>query len=194
MNEFISREEAAEALRLVEASRASFRSAIRACRGYQHLWVWGGVWIAQCLYIQLSAHPRGWVPNALVLVGIAGSMIVGRHQAQWVRKPIDRRFLGALATLIGFGALAWPLVLAGHRPLPQQASQMYYAYTALVAMQCYALTGIWFDNHLLWVGLLLSLLIVAGYLFFLPWFWWWMALFAGGGLVASGFYVRSAWK
>lgn len=195
MPEQISREEAAEALRLIDVSRAAFRSAMRSSMGYQHLWVWGGVWIVQCLYFQFAAVVHVWTANSMVLVGILGSVLVGRHQARLVRKPADKRFLLALGMLIGFGALVWPLVLGGHWDLPpQRVSQVFYAYGCLLAMQCYVLTGIWFDNHLLWIGLLISALIVLGFLFFAPWFWVWMAVFAGGGLVISGFYVRRSWK
>lgn len=193
MGEIITPEEAAEALRLIEASRAAFRSAIRTYRGYQHLWLWGGVWIAQCLYLQLATVRSGWLVNSLTAAGVTGSLLIGRHQAH-LRQAIDRRFLAALGTIVGFAVVAWPLVLSGHRPLPPGPNEMIFAYCALVAMQCYVLTGIWFDNHLLWVGLLVSVVIILGYLFFLAWFWWWMAIFAGGTLVASGFYIHQRWK
>ncbi|HEY3755057.1 MAG TPA: hypothetical protein VGL42_02800 [Opitutaceae bacterium] len=195
MSDPITPEEAAEALRLIDASRAAFRAAVGAKRGYQHLWIWGAVWATQCLYIQLAPIVHAWVPNSLCVAGIIGSLLVGRNQARAFRAPRDRRFFAALAAIIGFGVFVWPFIFLGHHPLSEQgASQTLFAYVSLIAMQCYVLAGIWFDNHLLWVGSLVSVLIVVGYVFFIAWFWWWMALFAGGTLIASGFYIRHSWK
>lgn len=189
MTPSISPEEAAEALRQVEASRATFRAALSAYRGYQHLWLWGAVWMGQSLSYQLGGSHRIWLWYGFLAAGVAGSFLIGVRQSGQVRAPVDRRFLGVLATVILFGLFVWPLVLHG-----LNRDQTWAAYSALVAMQCYIVAGIWFDSYLLVVGILVSILIFVGYRFFPDIFWWWMALFGGGTLIASGTYVKHAWR
>lgn len=184
----ISPEEAAEALRQVEASRATFRAALGAHRGYQHLWLWGAVWVAQCLACQLVPS-RHWIWQVCCAAGVLGSTTIGWVQGRNVRAPVDRRFLAVLATIIVFGIFIWPVLLRTRMP-----AETSWTYSALVAMQCYIVAGIWFDSYLLAVGVITSVLILAGYWFFPVWFWWWMAVFGGGSLIASGFYVKHAWR
>jgi hypothetical protein len=60
-------------------------------------------------------------------------------------------------------------------------------------MQLYVVSGIWFDNYLLWVGIIITALTVATILF-LPALFWASTALCGATLVASGFYVRSSWR
>jgi hypothetical protein len=185
----ISNQEAAEALRSIEASRKRFRIAIGSRRGHQHLWLWGVIWTAMALLSQydlpLALRSWGWVD----LAGVAGSFAIGWRTQRQVRGRIDRRFLGAIAAVAVYGMVAWPLVLRGIAS-PESA----FAYIALLVMQIYVLAGIWFDNGLLWTGLILSALILVGFLYFVAIFWIWIAIFGGGGLILSGFYIRQSWK
>lgn len=181
-------EEAAAALAEIERARTTMRQVIRAHRGHYHLWIWGVAWIA----MPMSAHLLGdqavrWFGLICIPFGIA-SMLVGSTQSRQLRSPINRRFLLALAALLVF-AVVFPVVLQA-RAEPKSI----YAYTCLVVMQCYVVAGIWTDTYLLWLGLLISALIITG-LFFLPGvFWLWMAGFGGGALILSGVYVRHFWR
>ena len=60
-------------------------------------------------------------------------------------------------------------------------------------MQLYIVGGIWFDNYLLWVGLAVTALILAGFLL-MPGFFWGSTILCGAVLVASGFHVRYFWR
>jgi hypothetical protein len=61
-------------------------------------------------------------------------------------------------------------------------------------MQVYVVAGLWTDSYLLWVGVLVSVLVILGLFCFPGIFWLWMAVFGGGTLIASGFYVRHFWR
>ena len=189
MDHEISPEEAAEALRQIESSKAVFRAAIGSGRGYWHLWLWGCIWIAQCMNCQFLPGNSLVVGNLLTCGGVIASLSFRCFKGNAIRAARDQRFLLVLLTLIATGIL-WPFILV-HTSLGPKASA---TYSALVAMQCYIIAGIWFDNYLAIIGLITALLVLAGYGFFLPIFWWWMAIFGGGSLIIGGFYIRSRWK
>jgi hypothetical protein len=187
----ISPEEAARALNNIEASRASMRSVIRSHNGHYYLWLWGGIWSAMALLFQeSSSEQKGGIACCwLALAGLALSFLIGWTQNKRVRGPIDKRFVGAAIALLVFGYAVWPIVLG----LPHRA-QVMFAYQCLVWMQIYILSGLWFDNYLFWVGLLVSALVLVGLLCFAAIFWWWAAIVLGGSLIGTGFYVRFFWR
>lgn len=184
----LSPQEAAAALAEVERARATMRHTIRAHRGHLHLWIWGLAWIVMPLlaYFGGDAASR-YFPVVCLLGGIA-SAVAGFSQGRQIKAPIDRRFFGMLAALFLF-AVIYPLIL--HARLDAKAA---YAYIALVVMQGYVIGGLWTDTYLLWVGLLITALILIGVFFFPAVFWLWMAVFGGGTLLVTGFYVRNFWR
>jgi hypothetical protein len=181
--------EAAAALAVVRQAEATMRSVFRARRGHYYLWLWGALWVMMALL----AHFRGLAGVALFpwicVGGAVTSFAIGFFQNNQVRVPVDRRFLGALAVLLGF-ALLWPILF--HPTAP--SAKLLFTYMGLVVAQVYILTGLWFDTYLLWLGLILSALILAGFFWFLPIFWLWIAVGCGGTLILSGFYVRYFWR
>lgn len=184
----LSPQEAGALLADIESARAAMRHAIRAHRGHYHLWIWGGAWIA----MPLSAHFGGeyaarFFPWICVAGGIL-SFLAGFTQKQQVRRPANGRFVAVMLTIWLF-AVVFPIVLRA--PLD---ARTYYAYCCLVAMQTYVVAGIWTDTYLLWVGLLVTALILIGLFLFPALFWIWMAVFGGGTLVLTGFYVRHFWR
>jgi hypothetical protein len=185
----VSKEEAAASLEAVRQANLAARSAFRAHHGHFHLWLWGLVWIVMALL----AHAKGeagvrlfpWLSGA----GLIASMLIGFLQSGQVRTPVDRRFFGALAALIGF-ALLVPLVLRPHVVTPE----MWFAYTGLVVAQAYVIAGLWFDTYMVWFGVVLAALILTGLLVFTPFFWIWIAVCTGGAFLITGFYVRYFWR
>lgn len=184
----ISSEEAARALAAIGTSREMMRSAIRAHRGHCHLWLWGVIWIAMAMLAEF----RGLAGIRLfpwpVAAGVAGSAVLGFIQGRQIRGAVDTRFLGVLAAVILFASIV-PFVL---RAAPN--NQSIFAYIGLVTMLCYIIAGIWFDTYLLWLGLVVAALILAGLFLFSGIFWWWIAVFGGGTLIVTGFYVRFFWR
>ena len=125
---------------------------------------------------------------AICAVGGLLSMVAGFTQSRRIRLPVNARFLGVLAALLGFAAL-FPFVLGA-----QPTVRAVYAYVCLVAMQAYVVAGLWTDTYLLWAGLLVTVLVLAGVVLFPAIFWIWMAVCGGGTLIATGFYVRHGWR
>ena len=172
----------------IEDARASMRRAIRDHRGHLHLWIWGGTWIA----MPLLAHFRGdqaaryfpWI----CLVGGVLSGAAGFTQSRQIRRPSNGRFIAVMAMVWVFAAL-FPFVLRA----PADPRSI-YAYLCLVAMLTYVIAGLWTDTYLLWVGLIVTALVLAGVFLFPGIFWLWMAVFGGGTLVLTGFYVKHFWR
>ena len=181
-------EEAARALAAIQTSRETMRSAIRAHRGHYHLWLWGVVWVGMAMLAEFRGLTGIRLLPWLCAAGVAGSTVLGAIQSSQIRGPIDKRFLGVLAAVILFSAL-WPLVLRA--PVNDQAI---FAYIGLVAMLCYIIAGIWFDTYLVWLGLVMTALILVGLFLFSSIFWWWIAIFGGGTLIVTGFYIRYFWR
>jgi hypothetical protein len=184
----ISPQEAGALLADVESARAAMRHAIRAHRGHFHLWIWGVAWTI----MPLLAYFRGddaarFFPFICVAGGVL-SIIVGFTQQRQIRRPPNGRFAAVMITVWLFAAL-FPFVL--HVPFNPRTL---YAYCCLVAMQTYVIAGLWTDSYLLWVGITVTALILAGVYFFPAIFWLWMAVFGGGSLVLTGFYVRHFWR
>jgi hypothetical protein len=183
----ISPEEAARALGEIEASRAAMRTIIRGFRGHYYLWLWGGIWAAIALLAEFHLLHLLNVSHWLIYPGIAATFLIMFFQGAKIRLPVNKQFIGVLAAIVVF-SFVWPLVL-GH---PANAKSG-FAYGALVPMFCYIVAGIWFDCYLLWIGLLVSALILAS-LFFFPALFWWSVVLCGGTLIGTGFYVRFFWR
>jgi hypothetical protein len=179
----ISPEEAAKALQEIASSRAAMRQAVRSHCGHFYLWIWGIVWIAISLYTRFVA-PSAWVANSISAVGVLATIAVGFVQAQQIRKVIDRRFVAVCVVLLVFGYGVWPVFMGGFH-----SYQAAFGYSTLLWMQVYIVAGIWFDNYWLWVGLGVTAIILAGFLFS-PANFWAFTLLCGLTLLGTGCYVR----
>jgi hypothetical protein len=183
----VSPQEAAAALADIDRTRAAMRHAIREQRGHVHFWIWGAAWAAMPLSAQLFGDDFArhfWIFS--VVAGVFSGRVAA-VQATRVRMPANNQFFAMMGVLIAFSVI-FLLVL---RVLPNMKTL--YAYICLVIMQSYVVAGLWTDRYLLWVGILISALILLGLWFFPGIFWLWMAFFGGGALIATGFYVRDYW-
>ena len=184
----ISPEDAENALREIEASRTAMRGVVRAHRGHLFLWLWGVIWIVMSALYWHDAHRFQAVNLAIALAGIAASFGIGIVQNRQIRSRIDRRFVAVCVTLLAFGYGVWPVFFGGFH-----SDKAVFGYFTLLWMQLYIVSGIWFDTYLLWVGLAVTALILAGFLL-LPGFFWLLTILCGAVLVGSGFYVRYFWR
>jgi hypothetical protein len=183
----ISPEEAARALHEIEASRTAMRVTIRAHRGHLFLWIWGCVWIAIALHDGFAV-PKVSFANWVSAAGIVATVIVGFVQGGQIRSPINKRFIAVCVTLLLFGYGVWPVIFGGFH-----SYQAAFGYSTLIWMQLYIVAGIWFNNYWLWVGIAVSALILAGFIFFPAIFWVFMLL-CGLTTVCTGIYVRFFWR
>jgi hypothetical protein len=184
----ITPEEAARSLQEVEASRRAMRSVVRAHRGHLYLWLWGLVWII-CSILNWANPGRFWITSNWVAgAGVVATIIIGFVQSSQVRSKVDKRFLAVCFTILAFGYVAWPTFLGA-----PHTSKSAFGYGTLLWMQVYVVAGIWFDNYWLWIGVAVTALILAVYIFF-PEFFWAGTLLCGVTMVATGFYVRLFWR
>lgn len=184
----VTPEEAAKALREVEASRVLMRSAIQAHRGHLYLWLWGSLWIITSILNWGDTTAHAALSSGLMVAGIVGSVLIGVFQGGQVRSPVNTRFVAVCVTILLFGFVAWPIVLG-----PPHSYRTGFGLGTLVWMQIYIVAGLWFDNYLLWLGIAATAIILAG-LVLLPGLFWGCTLLAGAVLVGTGFYVRHGWK
>ncbi len=184
----ITPEEAAQALREIEASRVAMRSAIQAHRGHLHLWLWGSLWMSTSV-LNWDDNPAHTTASSLLMVGGGlTSALIGILQGRQVRAPVNPRFVAVCITILLFGFVAWPVVLG-----PPHGYRAAFGLGTLVWMQLYIVAGLWFDTYLLWLGIAATAIILAG-LVFLPGLFWACTLLAGAVLVGTGFHVRNSWK
>jgi hypothetical protein len=186
----ITPSEAAQALQEIENSKQAMRRAIRSHRGHLYLWIWGAAWVAMASlgwsgYAPLHPWSFCWISAAGVLISLAAGFL----QSRVLRTTFDRRFLGVCGALLAFSYLVWPAILyAAHISF-----EAMYAYCQLVWMQLYVVGGILFSNHLLWVGIIVTALVLGG-LLLAPALYWPACVLAGLTLVASGAFIKSSWK
>jgi hypothetical protein len=185
----VSKAEAAAALAAVREAQSAARAAFRAHHGHFHFWIWGLIWIAMAIAAQTRGEAGVRLFPWFSAAGMLLSITTGFLQSGQVRQPLDRRFLGAMAALVGFAAIL-PCVFG----LQHVSAERVFAYTALVVAECYVVAGLWFDTYLTWTGVLLAALILAGLFFFSGIFWFWIAVCCGGTLVGTGLYVRFLWR
>ena len=182
----ISPEEAAASLRDIEASRRAMQRAVRDHRGHLYLWIWGGFWAVISVLEALDVRNLVRITNGLLLAGVVVTVISILLQRRQVRKTRDKRFLAVCAVLFAFGYVVWPIFLGG----PQSFASG-FGFSLLVWMQIYIVAGIWFQNFWVWIGLAMTLLIVAAFLLF-PAHFWIAPLVGGATLIATGFHLRNA--
>jgi hypothetical protein len=183
----ISPEEAARSLQEIETSRAAMRTTIRSHRGHLFLWIWGCVWIVIALHDALAPTSPAFA-NWVSIAGVAATIIAGFLQGRQIRGKTDKRFLAVCASLLLFGYGVWPTIFGGFH-----SYQAAFGYSTLLWMQLYIVAGIWFNNYWLWVGISVSALILAGFIFFPAIFWLFMLL-CGLTLIGTGVYVRFLWR
>jgi hypothetical protein len=133
----------------------------------------------------------------LVAAGIVISMIVGRRRMP-VRSAVGGRtgifwwLLYAYVNLWIF--LLWPFLHVQGSAESLQFFTHMGAIAATVPMFAYVVMGLWLDRYLLWIGLAVTALTVAGLFLLQPYFWLWMAVAGGGTLIGTGLFIRRRWR
>jgi hypothetical protein len=163
----ISSDEAAKALKEIDASRRAMRTALQAHRGHLYLWIWGIAWMVVSAlnwrYEQGALHTMLWIWGAASVATVAIGMVQGSR----VRSRIDRRFAGVCAVLLAFGYLIWPVLLGDLHSYDFRSYKGAYGYFTVL---------------------------VVGTLLLAPAFFWAVTLLLGLVLFGSGFHVRYFWR
>jgi hypothetical protein len=177
----ITREDAANALRL--ADQAGQRS--RMLRGYQsaapHLILWGCVYAATYAFTFFLPHRSGMAWLVVVPLTVIGDLAIAWHDRN------DRRPWTVVAVPVAaFLALILATIAIMRPHDPRQMS----AFVPLAVAWAYITIGSVLGLRMIVAGIALGALTAFGYFFLYPWFLLWMAVVGGGTLVLSGLWLR----
>jgi hypothetical protein len=146
--------------------------------------LWGVVNLVRDLLIGVAPAlfgPRWFLIDA---IGIIGTLVLLR----WVVEPgahLPLRTLAAFCLFYAFGWI-WANFLGGFGPREQMA------FWPTLFLFGYALAGLWFGPAFSAIGLGLTALVLAGYVWSGAAFPLWLAVVYGGGFIFCGLWMRRA--
>jgi hypothetical protein len=178
----LTRDDAAEALRLVDEAGARSTTLRRYENIAPHLIMWGGIY-AVAYTTEFLLPQYGGLPWVVLgpAGGVGGYLIAQRYGG----KAGSGFFPMAILAIVAF-IVASVAVMA-----PQDPRQL-AAFVPLVVALIYVLWGLAIGRRLMFTGIALGVLTVFGF-FVLPGiFLLWMAAVAGGALVLGGIWLRQA--
>jgi hypothetical protein len=118
-------------------------------------------------------------------IGIVATLALKAYDGRTRGQRFDPRVAIAIVLFLGFGLL-WTR-LWGRFGI-REAN----AFWPTLFMFGYAVAGLWLGRAFVVIGLAITVLVVAGYLWIGSWFDLYLALVAGGGLILCGLWMRWA--
>ena len=147
--------------------------------------MWGVLVACGYLVTYLMPARGGMIWTALHIAGTGGTIALLRRQRLHEGRAADLRALAALALFFGFGLL-WSVVFG------RMGAREMGAFWPTLFMFGYTLAGLWFGRAFIALGLTITALTVAGYVWAGPLFEPYMAIVDGGGLILCGLWMRRA--
>jgi hypothetical protein len=179
----ITREHAANALRLADLTGQHSRML----RGYQsaapHLILWGCVYAAT--YILTFFRPQQSGIAWLVVVPLT---IIGDVAIAWRDRADRRPWIVVGVPVAAFVALIVATIAIMQPHDPRQMG----AFVPLAVAWAYITIGSLLGLRMIVAGIALGALTAFGYFFLYTWFLLWMAVVGGGTLVVGGIWLRQA--
>jgi hypothetical protein len=194
-------DEARAALAEVDQVLAQTRHAIRQGISAPLLILWGCIWMVADATTQFDPQAMGYLWWVFDLVGIVGWVWIIRSHSRQVKNPRGWRY-GVFWGILFFYAILWMnLLVPVDWPKTSQEwiafEPMYRrmtAYMHTVPMFAYVVGGLWLDPFFIWLGAIVTVLIVLGLCFVQEYFYLWLAVTGGGALVVSGVFIKKFWK
>lgn len=176
--------EAAAALSEIE----TIAQRVRQSRFYQFaslmLVLWGVLTFVGNVGSFLWPRQAGFIWIGVNAAGIAGSFVVSAfEQRRMGARGFDGRMVMAYALFFAFG-LMWSIGF-GHFT-PRQLGVFWPTYFMMV----YVIVGLWVGPAFVAIGLSITALALAAYVYAGDGFDLWMALINGGGLILGGLWMR----
>jgi hypothetical protein len=176
----ITEEDARSALRLVDEAGQRSATLRRYQKAAPHLILWGCVYAVAFTVSDVRPDFAALTWLVLVPAAVAGDMLISRHGRGTVRWDL---FAGLFVLFFVFiTATAW--IMRPHHP-----NQM-AAFVPLVAAAAYIVLGIAFGRRLVFTGIALGVVTLAGFFVLPSIFMLWMAVAGGGALVLGGLWLR----
>ncbi len=193
----ISREEARESLNQVQATIKQTKKMVAYGGGDVAFIMWGLIWIAGSMSNQFVPLICKWIWLGLLVTGfiMTGLLVKFRNP---VKSRTDWRIGLFWFFLFGYVylwlALLFPFIKVEE---VQQVIRFWKHFTAImctVAMFAYVVIGLWLEDFMIWLGLALTALILAGLFLLQPYFYFWTAAVGGGTLIGTGIFIRNRWR
>ncbi len=203
----ISKQQAQDSLNQIKNVTVQTRRKTAASSAGPILIIWGAIWFVAYLgtYLSYFVEWKGYqlkigdhfsasfgitslIWSVLVVIGVAASWLISTRKAP-TRSAHNKR-LGFTWLILFLYSNVWLLLLT-----PWNEYQI-NAFVASLPMFAYIIMGLWMDKLLLWLGVVVTLLIIAGFFLFHfhPLFWLWMAVLGGGTLAGTGLYIHIRWR
>ena len=179
----LSKSDAADALRTVEATERFSRSLRGYAAAAPHFFIWGLVWAAGYGLSTALPDKKTLVWFGAIAVGSVSSAIAGARSGGGGKTNTWRSaaIAGSVAAIVG-------VIMTVLSPMPLRQE---IALVPLMSAGVYLLIGVWGGVRFSLAGLLLGAVTIAGYFFAGDMFGYWMAAAGGGLLFMTGFWLRS---
>ncbi|MDR3528442.1 MAG: hypothetical protein P4L57_14315 [Rhizomicrobium sp.] len=183
----LSSEEAAKTLSQAEDARKRSAELYFYHRSSPHLILWGTIWVIGYGGTGLFPAYSGYLWDALVLIGVASGVVIGRCRSGQGSTAGPRAWrLAALAAIIIF------FVSATYRIMQPHYSLQFCAYPALITGSAYMAVGLWSGLRYVVAGVAVVALTLFGFYFIEPHlYFFWMAVVGGGSMILAGLWFRT---
>jgi len=196
-----SQAEARAALAEVDHIIGQTRVALAQGPSAPLLILWGCIWLAADLTTQFYPVAMQWLWWVLDAVGILGSCWVGARYGAKIKRPGAWRYGVFWLVLFSYSALWLCLLLPIQWPQTDQQWEHFEpiyrritAYAHTIPMFAYVVGGMWLGRFFVWLGLLVTALIVVGLWLVPNYYYLWLAISGGGSLIVAGVFIQKFWK
>ena len=180
----ISREEAGEQLAEIDGIVERVKqSRIYRVAG-EIIILWGVVELARFAFFSFARQLAASWWMLTDAVGIVLTLVM-LYRARLTNKAMLLRVVAAFALFYAFGWI-WSDLLGGF------AARQQATFWPTLFLFGYALAGLWFGAGFFALGVGLTALILAGYVWAGDYYWTWLAITTGGGFIACGYWMRRA--
>jgi len=173
----VSPDDAAAALRDIDAIETRSARAFGYQCGSPHLILWGALWVVGYGLCDLMPERAALIWAVIVPVGLAGSLrVYGSDRRR-------RYFAGIAATMVGFFFAAFAVLT----PRGLQVA----ALIPLMIGAAYVVMGLWRGPRYVATGLAVAALTLGGYFLLPAHFLLWQAVVGGGAMVLAGLWFKT---
>jgi len=180
----IDKGQASSALAEINEIGARVRQSLFYRRTSAMLILWGALTFVGHLVTFLAPQQSRYVWIAIMILGIAGSVVIGRVTVK--REGVNNfnpRIFAAFVLFIAFG-FVWSVSIG------QFNGRQLGAFWTSYFMLPYVLLGLWLGWAFVAIGTAVMALTFIGYFYAGDWFPLWMAFVNGVGLILGGFWMR----
>ena len=180
----IDRSQASSALAQIEEIGARVRQSLFYRRTSAMLILWGALTFAGHLVTFIAPLQSRYVWIAIMVLGVAGSVVIGRVTAKSEGvNNFNARIFAAFVIFVAFGFL-WSVGVG------QFGGRQLGAFWTSYFMLPYILLGLWLGWAFVAIGAAVMALTFIGYFYSGDWFGLWMAFVNGIGLILGGLWMR----